>query len=136
MEGGVVCTDSLGLILAEYGNNLPSRSRSGFGDMFYLWLARNRFNTEHCNEVVITVKDEGFEEFPDLSPEIVAILDPSDRKFIAVAHAHPGRPRILEATDSKWIGWKNALAEAGIEIDFVDEAFLLPYYERKMRQRG
>jgi hypothetical protein len=132
MDGNTVCTDSSGLILAEYGNKLPSQSRSGFGDMFYLWLARNRFNTEYCQEIAITAKDAGFEEFPDLSQEIAAIIDPSDRKFIAVAHAHRGKPPILQATDSKWIGWKNALAAVGITIDFVDETFLLPFYQRKM----
>lgn len=132
MDGNIVCTDTPGLILSEYGNKLPSQSRSGFGDMFYLWLARNRFNTEYCQEVCITAKEAGFEEFPALSQEVAAIIDPSDRKFIAVAHAHPEKPPILQATDSKWIGWKDALAAVGITIDFVDEAFLLPYYEQKM----
>jgi hypothetical protein len=126
MDHNIVCTDTAGLIFGEYGNKLPSQSRSGYGDMFYLWLARNRFNADYCHEVAITG------QFPDLAPEIAAIIDPSDRKFIAVAHAHPDKPPILEATDSKWIGWKDALAAAGITIDFVDEAFLLPYYERKM----
>lgn len=135
MDGSIVCTDSLGLILAEYGNKLPSRSRTGFGDMFFLWLARNRSNGEFCQTVPITPNETGFNEFPDLADELAAIIDPSDRKFIAVAHAHPEKPPILEATDSKWIGWKDGLASACITIDFVDEEFLRPYYERKMGQR-
>jgi hypothetical protein len=137
MNSNVVCSDSLGLILAEYGSNLPSRSRAGFGDMFFLWLARNRFNTRCSHTVEITPHEaSGFHEFPKLADELAASIDPSDRKFIAVANAHPEKPPILEATDSKWIGWKDGLAEAGITIEFVDEEFLRPFYERKMGQSG
>lgn len=132
IDGNTVCADSLGLILAEYGRNLPSKSRSGFGDMFYLRLASNRFNPAYCHTVAITPRGDGFEEFPVLAEELAAIVDPSDRKFIAVAHAHPQKPPILQATDSKWIGWTKGLAAAGIAIDFVDEEFLRPYYDRKM----
>ena len=135
MDGQVVCTDTLGLILSEYGNKLPSRSRTGFGDMFYLWLARNRSNQTMCQQVAIsqlTPPEDGFSEFPELTEELAASIDPSDRKFIAVAHAHPEKPSIIQATDSKWIGWKDGLAAAGIAIEFVDEAFLRPYYDRKM----
>jgi len=130
-----VCVDSLGLILTEYGKKLPSRSRSGFGDMFYLWIARNRANIQFCEHVVITPRDspeQGFKECPPLQPEIAAIIDSSDRKFLAVAHAHTEKPPILQATDCKWIGWKEALAKKGVRIDFVDEDFLRPIYERKM----
>lgn len=133
MASNVVCSDTLGLILAEYGNKLPSRSRMGFGDMFFLWLARNRFNARCSHTVKITRHEtSGFHEFPKLAKDLAASIDPSDRKFIAVANAHPEKPPILEATDSKWIGWKNGLAEAGITIDFVDEAFLRAIYQRKM----
>ncbi len=132
MKDNIVCTDSLGLILGEYGRKLPSLSRSGFGDMFYLWLAKHRFNAKHCQAVELTPNESGFEQFPDVTEDIVSIIDPSDRKFIAVAYAHPKKPPILQATDSKWIGWKDGLAMAGITIDFVDEAFLRPYYEKKM----
>ncbi len=137
MDSNVVCSDTLGLILAEYANNLPSRSRSGFGDMFFLWLARNRFNALYSHAVKITPADvSGFHEFPEVSEELAASIDPSDRKFVAVANAHPQKPPILEATDSKWIGWKGGLAEVGITIDFVDEEFLRPIYERKIGQLG
>jgi hypothetical protein len=132
MTGNIVCTDTLGLILEEYGNKLPSPSRAGFGDMFYLWLAKHRFNDKHCQSVELTPHENSFEQFPDLADEVATIIDPSDRKFIAVAHAHPEKPPILQATDSKWIGWKESLATAGITIDFIDEAFLRPYYEKKM----
>jgi hypothetical protein len=135
-DRGRVCVDSLGLILGEYGKKLPSRSRTGFGDMFYLWIARNRTNAQLCEQVVITpheALDQGFEECPVLDPEIAKFIDPSDRKFLAVAHAHAEKPPILQATDCKWIGWKDGLAQAGLTIDFVDEDFLRPIYLRKMQ---
>ena len=43
----------------------------------------------------------------------------SDRKFVAVANAHPAKPPILQSTDSKWWGWKEALQEVGITVHFL-----------------
>lgn len=45
--------------------------------------------------------------------------DPSDRKFLAVAAAHPDRPPVLQALDSKWWGWRAALAPSDVTIHFV-----------------
>lgn len=138
-KGETVCVDSLGLILKEYGNKLPSRSRQGFGDMFYLWLVRNRTNPAFCQQVPITQLEwpaGGFAEFPKLSQDLIAKIDRADHKFIAVSHAHPEKPPIIQATDSKWIGWKQGLAATGITIEFVDEAFLRPYYDKKMGSVG
>ena len=46
-------------------------------------------------------------------------FDPDDRKFVAVANAHPGKPPIMEATDRQWWGWKEALHDAGITVHFL-----------------
>lgn len=135
MNERVLCVDQGGLILEEYGHRLPSRSRSGYGDMFFLWLARQQYNPRHCTQVTLTPREGSrteFAEFPQLPEELASIIDPSDRKFIAVANAHPDKPPILEATDSKWIGWRDGLAAAGITVELVDEEFLQPYYDRKM----
>ena len=134
--GGKICVDTHYLIVGEYGRKLPT-SKRGHGDMFFLWVAQNRKNPEICDQVQITALDANqteFAEFPALTEELAAKIDPADRKFIAVAHAHPEKPPILQATDSKWIGWKEGLAEVGITVDFVDEKFLRPYYDRKMGQ--
>ena len=58
-------------------------------------------------------------------------FDLSDRKFVAVANAHQEKPPILEGTDSKWWGWKDALAEVGIKVVFLDEAYILQKYNQK-----
>ena len=61
-------------------------------------------------------------------------FDPSDRKFVAVANAHPGKPSILQATDSKWWGWKDALLECGIKVEFLCPAEIANAYKRKFGQ--
>ena len=132
-EAGKICVDSHYLIVGEYGKKLPTSRRSP-GDMFYIWVAQNLKNSKVCEQIDIEPDHAktSFSKFPVLSSELAAKIDPSDRKFIAVAHAHPQKPRIVQATDSKWIGWKKGLAAAGIKVDFVDEEFLRPYYKKKM----
>lgn len=71
-----------------------------------------------------------FVEFPD--HEDLADVDPSDRKFVAVANAHRDKPPIIEATDSKWWGWKDALEECGITVEFVCLDQVEEVYRRKM----
>lgn len=134
-NGGKICVDSHYLIVGEYGNKL-STSRQSPGDMFFLWVAQNLKNSKFCEQVDIEPDHAktSFGKFPKLACELAARIDPSDRKFIAVAHAHPQKPQILQATDSKWIGWKKGLAAAGIQVDFVDEKFLHAYYVKKMGQ--
>ena len=62
-------------------------------------------------------------------------FDPSDRKFVAVANAHPEKPPILEALDSKWWGWRDALSAAGITVLFLCETEVKETYERKFPER-
>jgi hypothetical protein len=55
--------------------------------------------------------------FPD-DPDL-AQFDPSDRKFVAVAAAHPERPPILQAADSKWLAWEKPLRRHDITVEFL-----------------
>ncbi len=59
-------------------------------------------------------------------------FDNSDRKFVAVANAHPSKPPILQATDSKWWGWKDALREVGVSVDFLCQEYIKAIYAEKM----
>jgi len=131
-----VCIDDGQRIMREYRQHLPS-NRKGFGDMFYIWLAQNQSNLQKCEQVRITAletDDTAFTECPEVDDALSSQIDPSDRKFIAVANAHPEKPPILQATDSKWIGWKEGLATVGIQIEFIDEKFLAPIYKKKMEK--
>ncbi|MFZ1466532.1 MAG: hypothetical protein WAV60_21025, partial [Anaerolineae bacterium] len=87
-------------ILREYQRHLKSSGQPGVGDRFLKWALINRHNPQRCEQVHITAslaseEDQEFAEFPqDLR---LAGFDRSDRKFVAVALAHPERPPILNA---------------------------------------
>ena len=74
--------------------------------------------------------EHDFEELSDPPPGIV--YDPSDRKFLAVAAAHPERPPILQSFDSKWWGWRQALQAGGVRIHFLCEDAIAQKYAEKM----
>lgn len=103
--------------------------------MFYLWVAKHCKNPEFCDRVELTALNAErteFHEFPKVPDELRQQIDPADRKFIAVANAHRDKPAIVEAADSKWIGWEDGLAKAGLRIEYINRSFLERLYERKM----
>jgi hypothetical protein len=131
--------DDSWLIIKEYQHNLPLTGQLGVGGAFLKWVLTNHANPERCDKVAIKpIEDRGFEEFPD-HPGLAA-FDRADRKFVAVAAAHPGRPPIQQAVDSKWWGYRDALQEAGVVVDFLcpeevgGEAAPIP--PRPRRRRG
>ena len=92
------------MILGEYSRNLHSRGVD-VGDRFLLWCLRNRTNPQQCELVWITPVENSeteFKEFPD-DPALEK-FDQADRKFVAVALAHPEKPPILEAVDKRCNG--------------------------------
>ena len=48
-------------------------------------------------------------------------LMPDDRKFIAVAVAHPEKPPILQAVDSQWWDFRDAFRQNGVTVAFICE---------------
>ena len=56
--------------------------------------------------------------------------------FLAVAAAHEDRPPIIQATDSKWIGWESALSLHAIEIEWVCRDYVESTYAKKMPARA
>ena len=118
-ESGQVVLDYGYEILKEYGNNQKATTgQPGVGFLFWKWLLDTRAGAEHC--VRVTIKKggaRGYEEFPD--HDDLSKFDFADRKFVAVAIVHGGRPPILQAVDTKWWGWKDALQECGVEVKFL-----------------
>jgi hypothetical protein len=117
---GRIVIDDAWRILREYRQNLSESGQPGVGDRFLKWLLQNNANPERCVKVALTVIDENaqeYEEFPDSIG--FAGFDPSDRKFVAVANAHPNKPPILQAVDSKWKSFNPAFLGAGISVDFL-----------------
>ena len=111
--------DNRWIILREYMRNLRS-SGVDVGDRFLGWILANR--DKRCDLVPITPVDDSeneFEEFPD-DPALNG-FDPDDRKFIAVAVVHLEKPPILQAVDSQWWDFRDALRQNGVTVEFICE---------------
>ncbi|MFA7543281.1 MAG: hypothetical protein WCY84_02800 [Candidatus Cloacimonadaceae bacterium] len=122
-------------IFREYGHKLSYKGQPGVGDKFFKWLHDNRYSFPTEDRVEITPQGDTYKEFPD-HPGLKD-FDISDRKFIAVAYSHSAKPKptIFEATDSKWIGWRKALSEVGIEVNLLCEEYVKSIYKKKFPNR-
>ena len=120
MRGKVkLVLDNRWIILREYMQNLRSNG-ADVGDRFLGWILVNK--DDRCDLVSITPingSENEFEEFPD-DPALDE-FDRDDRKFIAVACAHPERPPILQAVDSQWWDFRNAFCRNGVRVEFICE---------------
>ena len=131
-KGCCLVIDDAGEIFQEYINNLslPSKGQSRFGYAFVKWVHDHQWNPSKVDRVQVTKKGNSYKEFPN--HDELSSFDPSDRKFIAVANAHPEKPPILQATDSKWWGWNDALAEVGITVHFLCREYIEAKYAEKI----
>ncbi len=112
-------------IIREYSANLLSSGQPGLGETFLQWVLTNRMNPNRCELVRITPTNGGgndFQEFPRDAE--LADFDPSDRKFVAVALAHPERPEILQAVDSKLWRFRSVLRRNGATVRFLCEEYV------------
>ena len=125
-----VVIDAGNEIFDEYVNNLDLSGQNGVGNAFLKWVHDNLWGWPEENRVVIHPDGNGsYREFPTHGG--LVDFDPSDRKFIAVANAHIEKPPILQATDSKWWGWREALAESGVRVEFLCPQYVKSKYEKK-----
>lgn len=135
MESGHVFVDESGLIVSEYRDNLGAGGQPGPGDAFLKWLLTHEWGGKVVTRVTITPKQNNNEDFVELAaPQDGVVYDPSDRKFLAVAAAHPEHPPVLQSFDSKWWGWQEALSRAGVTIHFLCEDEIAAKYAEKMEQ--
>jgi hypothetical protein len=130
--GGHLFIDNAGAITAEYRNNLAAFKDPQPGNAFMKWVLTNEWNPERVTRVTVTPADDdqGFEELP--APPDGIHYDRSDRVFLAVSAAHPEHPPILQALDSKWWGWQEALKNPGVTIDFVCAVEIEQKYREKI----
>lgn len=117
-------------IYGEYMDNLDISGQPGIGDVFMKWVHDRRWTLDESQRVPITRSGDSYDEFP--SHGGLENFDKSDRKFVAVSNAHPKKPPILQATDSKWWGWKEALAECGVEVAFLCPDYVESTYASRM----
>lgn len=117
-------------IFDEYRQQLSMKGQPGVGDRFMKWVHDNRWSLPDSHRVNITKNGESYDEFP--IHDGLDDFDKSDRKFVAAANAHCEKPPILQATDSKWWGWKDALAEVGITVHFLCPEYAKVKHSEKM----
>ncbi len=128
-KGGLVI-DEGGEIFTEYRRQLSMSGQPGVGDSFMKWVNDNQWGFPQEDRVVISKDGDIYNEFPN--HDELSTFDVSDRKFVAVANAHPKKPPILQAIDSKWWGWKGALAEVGITVRFLCPEYTKAKYKEKI----
>ncbi len=128
-KGGLVL-DAADEIFDEYRRQLSMSGQPGVGDRFMKWVHDNRWKFPDKDRVKITRNGGSYVEFPEHSD--LAQFDISDRKFVAVANAHSNNPPILQGTDSKWWGWKDALADAEISVLFLCPDYIREKFKEKM----
>jgi hypothetical protein len=130
---GRIVIDDRHRILREYRNNLSESGQPGIGDEFFRWILSVMADPKHCVGVRITEKQgdsQDFLEFPVDSR--LSLVDPADRKFIAVSAAIEPHPIIGEASDSKWWGWKEALEDHRVHVEFLCEDYIRKKHIEKM----
>lgn len=127
---GVTVIDDNYRILTEYMKTPAVTDTNTVGGQFLKWLLRQTGNPARVEQVKLTEHaTDCFAEFPDsaLEPQ----FDPSDRKFAAVANAHPDKPTIWQAADSKWLNWWPALQAKGIAVEFLCPTDVRQFYQNK-----
>lgn len=135
MKSGHVFVDQGGRIVKQYRDNLDPKGQPGPGDVFLKWLLTHEWGGKKVTRVAITPRsgdDTDFVELPDPPPGIR--YDPSDRMFLAVAAAHPEHPPILQSFDSKWWGWRESLAQAGVSVHFLCQPEIKKKHAEKMKR--
>jgi hypothetical protein len=135
MRVGRIAIDDGFRILREYQQKTTPRVGKGPGDAFVKWVLQNNANSHRCDQVPLDEHAErGFHSFPDDSR--LANFDTSDRKFVAVSRAHQSTPPILQATDSKWLGWASALKECGVSVEFLCRDDIERFDDGKRTRKG
>ena len=134
IKKGVLVTDNNYEIFGEYQNYLAVRGEPGVGHEFMKWVHDNQCQPEKVVQISITKNNGSYEEFPE--HDGLVSFDKNDRKFVAVANAgsDTDKPPILQASDSKWWGWKGALSEVGIDVHFLCPDYVKEKYSKKMKQ--
>lgn len=127
-KSGIVVIDDDYRIVGEYRHKTSLNPPVGVGDKFLKWMLQH--TASRVEQVTLNrTGDNCFAEFPD--PELEQRFDPPDRKFVAVANAHPEKPPIWQAADCKWLDWWPALRAKGIEVDFLCPTDACAFYGKK-----
>lgn len=122
--------DAEGRILKEYRNAYLLGGSPNMAAMFCIWAHQHMPKNAEDFVSMVEVAENEFQSYPD--SEKLKKFDPPDRKYIALAYNHKEKPPIVEASDSKWWGIKEALEENGLRVDFIDEDYIKEKYMQKI----
>lgn len=132
MQKGRIALDERFRILLEYQHKTQPKKGRGPGDVFVKWALQNYANPARCDRIsLVEHAVRGFESFPN-DPELKK-FDKSDRMFVAVSAAHPKKPAIQQAADSKWLAWAPALMRHGIRVDFLCKKDIERFQKNKVK---
>jgi hypothetical protein len=128
---GCLAIDDRDRVLSEYRRYCSHSGQPGVGDYFFRWIYDSLGQEDLVCRVTLSPRgDSGdFAEFP-AHPDL-AKFDLKDKKFVAVANAHQDKPPILQASDTKWWGWKEALQACGLTVEFLCPDEIQAAFERK-----
>lgn len=134
MQGGSIAIDDAYRILSEYQNKTRPRKGKGVGDVFIKWVLTKLSDGRRVHLVPLTeMGEDRFAEFPVSTLE--AAFDRPDRKFAAVANAHPSRPAIWQAADCKWLDWWPELQAQGVDVTFLCGDDVCKFYAKKFPKK-
>ncbi len=127
----VITIDDDYCIITEYQKKMPAGSKSDYGNRFLKWILTNQANTQRVRQARVTSIDEyNFEEVPQ--SVLDAGFDKSDLKFVAVSIVN-NSTEIVQASDSKWIGWEQILLQEGIKVKFLCKLELKEIHDKKIK---
>ncbi|MEZ4983811.1 MAG: hypothetical protein R2795_02035 [Saprospiraceae bacterium] len=109
--------DSENRIFNEYFRYARRAGTPNVGDAFAAWLWNNQANPNFCELVTITESGDEvivFNEIP-FNEELLG-FDKADQKFLAVAIACTGLGNIVNATDSDWNQYREAVQNTGVQV--------------------
>lgn len=121
-----VATDLLGEIVLEYFHQLSRSGMPSVGDAFARYVHDMRFSWD--GELLPDIQPTGDNHYQVLDGDD-SDIDPSDRKFVAVAKA--AAVPIVQATDTKWLDWGAVLARHGVAVQFAHEPSIRSAYREK-----
>jgi len=133
-QSGIAVVDDRFRILHEYQHKTCLSPPKGVGDVFLKWLLRQSGSARVETVVLNESAANCFLEFPD--PALEPLFDAPDRKFAAVAYAHPEKPPIWQATDCKWLDWWPALKAKGVDVEFLCPADVCTFYANKFTAKA
>jgi hypothetical protein len=112
-----IFVDEEGEIFAQYDRQASRRGQPGVGDYFWRWLWDNQAVAAACQKIAAECIDREYVDFPD--DPALAKFDRSDRVFVAVAIASGLDPEILNASDTDWWIFREALEAHGLRLVFL-----------------